>query len=213
MQPVFPGGHLKLRDTGDETLSPLALVYPRFSDAGIRALSISFLRYCEEFATVGGNHGGSADENAPHRVPLSRHRTHRRWPDQQRDRRDARRERRLGPIHQEASRLGPIVGTEIPSQQTTLAGSTRRRSDPGSDQGQAGHHAGRPQTRSAIEHVHFQPLERPPGTENQPQKKRSMLRSKTGPMSSPTAPSGTSSPPGSIPAASSSSTKRSATPR
>ena len=44
-------------------------------------------------------------------------------------------------------------------------------------------------------------------------KKRSMLRSKTGPMSSPTAPSGTSSPPGSIPAASSSSTKRSATPR
>lgn len=44
-------------------------------------------------------------------------------------------------------------------------------------------------------------------------KKRSMPRSKTGPMSSPTAPSGTSSPPGSIPAASSSSTKRSATPR
>ena len=44
-------------------------------------------------------------------------------------------------------------------------------------------------------------------------KRPSMPRSKTGPMSSPTAPSGTSSPPGSTPAASSSSTKRSATPR
>jgi transposase len=44
-------------------------------------------------------------------------------------------------------------------------------------------------------------------------KKRSTPPSKTGPMSSPTARSGTSSRPGSIPVASSSSTKRSATPR
>lgn len=44
-------------------------------------------------------------------------------------------------------------------------------------------------------------------------KKPSMPRSKTDPMSSPTAPSGTCSQPGSTPAASSSSTKRSATPR
>lgn len=44
-------------------------------------------------------------------------------------------------------------------------------------------------------------------------KKRSMPPSKTGPMSSPTAPSGTSSPRGSIRAASFSSTKPSATPR
>jgi transposase len=44
-------------------------------------------------------------------------------------------------------------------------------------------------------------------------KKPSMPRSKTGPTSSPTAPFGKSSPPGSIPIALSSSTKRSATPR
>ena len=44
-------------------------------------------------------------------------------------------------------------------------------------------------------------------------KKRSMPPSKTGPMSSPTAPSGKSSRPGSIPVASFSSTKPSATPR
>jgi transposase len=44
-------------------------------------------------------------------------------------------------------------------------------------------------------------------------KRRSMPPSKTGPMSSPTAPSGKSSRPGSIPAASFSSTKPSATPR
>lgn len=178
---------------------------------GTQLLNIEHFRFhscadsCDRLSSAA--HRGADHENVARRVSLSRRRPRRRGYDHLGNRRGPRRQRGLGPIHQGAASIRRVARTQVPRQQADVARRTRRATDPSPGRRKTGIHTRRSQTRSQSSDFDPQPLAGPSRTQDQPQKKRSTPPNEPDPTSSPTASSGTRSPPASTRDASYSSTK------